>query len=575
VKRAQVSRRNSWNGRRGRPSRCCSPRLLLGVAALLLSAASLSSVESALSDEGPHPWAKFIEAGLVSSQAETQGPSRCEGVVGGPFGTDPNWVRVGGNIDPGTAFYEVSGQVLPDTPFERNDNPRIAPNDNSWSHFSKDINAWLTLDPSDRHLLADGNFVESGHREHGKLEIEWERGAVPLFAFPTTGDRMTVWGPLIWDCGHGDDWVGGGNYRTEIHPPVGWVVYRNTADRDGIPDSEEKRTRDPWLWYGPGDRPGTAARFGELGALPATVADVFFSSFGGDAVEELNGYSSDEMNVTGPQTDHWRQMLLQQDYSFFVPAPPRPPGRMRMFWRREDRCGQVPRSPGNPPGGDIDGLFEAGDLGGDPEAESLGPPACTIPDVVQRAVLSGRPGILVTVLAQSSGVQYPPSEYISYAKRYKVAWRSVQAGRTYRIDFESLRVYDDHEPCFDDGEWMMSLRVNEAWIHAVRGHGDGGRPFWTTGAIDDGQCGDPDPYKEYRIDEQVTVSVRPGQALHIYERSIDLETIPGQLNEDNPLINVIQTGEGRFVSGVRNSDVAGAHTIVYTITDISPPPTSI
>jgi Ca2+-binding RTX toxin-like protein len=532
--------------------------------------------------EGPNAWVHEYEAGQESVRAEIQRPAHCEGIAGLPLGTDPSWVRVDGSIDPNTPFVQASGQLLPDA--EDNQNPRIATNDTWWSHFSKDLNVWLTLDRGPLtspywDLLADGNFHQSGHREHGKLEIEVERGGVPLFAFPATGDRMTVWGPHIWDCPHNDGYDMHDSYRTEIHPAVGWVVYRNTADSDGLPDNDEKRTQDPWLWYGPGDRQGTAARFSQTGnvAIRATVADVFLSSFGGDAVEDLNGYNTDQFGVVGTPEDHWRQLVLSRDYTFFIPAPPSPPTRAAtMIWEQEDRCGLVPHNPGNPPFDDVEEVYEAGEPG-DPEAEDLGAPACTIPADVQVTTDDyGHPGIRVTVRAHSSGVPYPANEYIAFARRYKVGWLApgplLQRGRIVRVDFERLRVFHDNDPCWEDGEWVMSIRVNDAWIHPVRGRGDGGEPFWTDGAINDARCPlVPGDYKDYPIGQSVTVTVAPDQPIHVWERSYDLTPVHG-LGDNNPVLNrfpIVPTSPRQYISRVGAGE-QGDHALIYTVTDITP-----
>ena len=69
-----------------------------------------------------------------------------------------------------------------------------------------------------------------------------------------------------------------------------------------------------------------------------------------------------------------------------------------------------------------------------------------------------------------------------FAKRFKVSWDFIappaQSARRVHVQFDTLRVYNDWEPCGEDGEWLLSLRANEGWIYPVRGHGDGDEPFW-------------------------------------------------------------------------------------------------
>ena len=87
--------------------------------------------------------------------------------------------------------------------------------------------------------------------------------------------------------------------------------------------------------------------------------------------------------VTCHQDNEWRQNLLQQDYTFFVPAPARPAGEPVMTWESEDRCADVPSSPGNPPHDDAEDVGEADD-----SAEDIGAPTCGITETRERRRLT-------------------------------------------------------------------------------------------------------------------------------------------------------------------------------------------
>ena len=105
---------------------------------------------------------------------------------------------------------EARGQVLPDLNYKTN--PFVTHTDAPFNHYSHDINVFVTLDKPFRQLLASGNFeyVQDGgdpigvENEHSMIEMEWERSGVPFFAYPAQSDRITVWGPHVWDCGHGE-----------------------------------------------------------------------------------------------------------------------------------------------------------------------------------------------------------------------------------------------------------------------------------------------------------------------------------------------------------------------------------
>lgn len=541
-------------------------------------------------------WTDPSDAGRDSTLAEVEQPNGCEGVTHIYGGFDPSWVRVGGDPSPDVPFRILDGQVLRDAAAARlgspPEYPKVTHADLPTQHFSLDFNVFLTPDRVSRLHLGTGNFRTGLPEELGRIEVEWERGAVPTFAWPTIGDRMRVWGPLIWDCGHGGNIGRRDEYRTEIHPPVGWVVYRDLADLDDRCPSGAcpSRTDDPWVWYKASDLPGSGHLFGGPGAPPvpvrATVADAFFSSFGGEAVASLNGcrddyfpgdpdpIPSDNAPCSGdPAWQTFRQNLLQQDYSFFIPAPPKPSPDATLMLAIQDRCGSVPSSPGNPPGDDIDAQGEADGSGVIQEpAADLGPPTCSIPMETIQLTMNQQLGVLVKVKAKSGGVTYPANDYVAFAKRFVLGWNHVppddERVHRYRVDFHELRVYHDAEPCGEDGEWVMSLRVNDRWIHPVRGAG--AEPLWDQGAIDDARCaGESATYKAYPIDESVTVDVPAGRPVIVWERSIDVDAT-SFTNDVNPMVEGVHTRPGTYVRGLANTDFSGAHTIRYTITDITP-----
>jgi hypothetical protein len=74
--------------------------------------------------------------------------------------------------------------------------------------------------------------------EFGRLHYEWEEGSLPKFAWPSDGDRTSIWGSWIWDCGH---WTEDGQVtgeRTEFHPLSAIVVTRSNPWRARAGESE-------------------------------------------------------------------------------------------------------------------------------------------------------------------------------------------------------------------------------------------------------------------------------------------------------------------------------------------------
>lgn len=96
---------------------------------------------------------------------------------------------------------------------------KVAGSDNLLNHHSQDWNLHVSPDAPYRNLLnANANPYD--------IEVEWETAQVPEAMRPINGDRVSMYGYHILDCGHADDQD---NYRTEIHPPVLWAVHRPRA----------------------------------------------------------------------------------------------------------------------------------------------------------------------------------------------------------------------------------------------------------------------------------------------------------------------------------------------------------
>ena len=568
--------------------RCIPLLIILGiVAAGTLRTRAVADAWASVDDPAIIDSAQGFENFMVDARKS----NLCEEEIGIPFGEDPSWAPVSGEsyaLDPARAFVEAHGQI-----FYGPDDKSLFPSGNGRgavfvthtdidnNHWTHDINVFVTLDKDSRALLARGNFDTSYQaNEIATLELEWENGGVPRFAFPTHGDRITVWGNHIWDCGHGSP----DKYRTEIHPPVGWVVYRQTADMDGVP-ANGRQNQNPWMWYQDEDRSGIGATLPNTALrntpVQATVADVFFSSFGSVAIPNLNG-CRDASWKTIPTIDStcyavngksWVQPLVGRDYSFFIPAPPKDSGEPAdavLVWDVEERCSEIPANPGNPGIGDIerDGMAGSGDDG-----YNIGSVTCNIRDEAREVTENGQRGIRVTVRA--SNASNPSNSYVGYAKRWKVAWDyappASSRAKTFNVAFNELRVWDDAEVCGNDGEWLMSIRVNENWAYPVLSSGEDGVAFWEEGAIDDNACvGEGQESKNYGFGGlNFTAHVAPWQPINVWESTWEYDS--DTPNDLLPTIDEYERGPGSYVRGIESQEREGAHQIAYTITDITPP----
>jgi hypothetical protein len=106
-------------------------------------------------------------------------------------------------------------------------------------------------------------------------------------------------GLLVYDCGHADP-----GYRSEIHPAWAVVALRNMMQGTIARGS---------------NREGGVAPLGSDDASfsRVTKADMWISSFGGEAVE-------DSLDELGPNGEDWWQSVNSRDYDFNIPTPPKP-----------------------------------------------------------------------------------------------------------------------------------------------------------------------------------------------------------------------------------------------------------
>ena len=158
-------------------------RRSLPLFAVLLIAGWTAGISSA---HPPHPTAR--------DQALQDGCQRSN--IGTATATAPQWVYV----DRSPATLTAQGVV------------RISHESNADStlqHRSYDFNANLVPDKQYRYLIAGvpgsqtNNYAgDRNDEEFARLHFEWESLTLPYFAWPTDGDRASLWGSWIWDCGH-------------------------------------------------------------------------------------------------------------------------------------------------------------------------------------------------------------------------------------------------------------------------------------------------------------------------------------------------------------------------------------
>jgi hypothetical protein len=155
----------------------------------------------------------------------------------------------------------------------------------------------------------------------GRLHFEWESATIPLWAWPTDGDRATLWGSWIWDCGHWESTPNntGGTItgeHSELHPLNGIAVDRRNPYRSARGENET----DVFI-----SNEGDGAHAVERCALshhPAT---------GTPYPQYDSGFKPCAMKISN------RLQPLAASYRFFVAAPPRPSSTARLRYRIVNR----------------------------------------------------------------------------------------------------------------------------------------------------------------------------------------------------------------------------------------------
>jgi hypothetical protein len=132
----------------------------------------------------------------------------------------PTWVYVGDRNAPNTGpppqQQWLAGRV--DSRYEPDLASHPTEEDLPPIHRSYDFNFDVLPDPAYRDLLG-GNAAQhtgnyAGHDPStARIHVEHEQASLPSFAWPDRGDRVTMLGSWVWDCGH---WTPAGE-RTEIH----------------------------------------------------------------------------------------------------------------------------------------------------------------------------------------------------------------------------------------------------------------------------------------------------------------------------------------------------------------------
>lgn len=263
-------------------------RFALLVAALTLAAAGAFATHGPAHDSKTEP----VYDGCRRSTGEVL------------LGTTPEWTYVGAENSPKTVVGTVTSAY-------------VSGEDNPTAHESYDLLFDVDPDPDYEAVLATANPTQ--------LHVEWEENYFPLWALPTGGDRVTVVGNWIWDCGHWgqnvdpradpEGWIPYAQYgpqfqgeSTEIHPPRAvFTVRKNAATAQGAVSRAD-------LFISSDGTPARAQEECQLSvglnprpSDPATAVNQ-------DSVEQRAAGAASGCSAWQPVND--------RDYTFEMPLPP-------------------------------------------------------------------------------------------------------------------------------------------------------------------------------------------------------------------------------------------------------------
>lgn len=286
-----------------------------------------------------------------------------------PERVDPEWITVWRQA-PITAY----GTIVDNGTDGTNQPSRITASDFPGTHYAHDANFFMTPDPAYQWLVGTANYTANAPAVPSAppdvIEIEWETQnggntsaygqgviGIPVWANPTSGDRVFVVGRWIMDAGHPDN-----GDSTEIHPPR---LMASMRARPAALDGSGTRAAQVDIYvsgHGGGANqvypPGLTSLLDQEGYGGGRIEDVLdtagqqlyygggpapeqIASLAGVLIEQMTGLplTGPINSAAGPSAFPWGAQGTEElpindmDYDFDVPLPPPPPGATAVVMR--------------------------------------------------------------------------------------------------------------------------------------------------------------------------------------------------------------------------------------------------
>jgi len=374
---------------------------------------------------------------------------------------DPQWVSVndwGGADD----YVMAEGTVH---------RANIAHADTFNNHDSMDFNFAFRPDPHHFRVLSTEPEFSSDRYLMG---VEWERAHYPEHVWPTVGDRVSVFGYWIFDCGHAP-------YYTEIHPAVGIAVHRPRAVR--IPDSAT-------VLYNCPPRAPFRATVGTNVLVPGIVTEIWFNSRSGEITSNCSWTGLHQKGVLVPDPQHPGSFVAVAGECIRGPAPLRRVFEFNIFLPRSSQLIYREAGQARP---DVPLYLEVSQVASLPGPGQPGPDP-----VVQLIPRGGDAQNDYEYLRVSIDLRNFSGE--SYSRRITAAWAFPSTDnwgvKSWRVSMPSMDIHDDSDTNYvvadNDGDWRLFMNLQTGYQEWSRlfdcdgcAHGvETFNPPWSTGASD-------------------------------------------------------------------------------------------